>query len=179
MSPRGTSETSPCSSTTVAPWASSHASTPTRTASSHDPVTRGAASQTSRHGTAAANSPATTARTPASRPSTTGGRCAAAASPSVGSERDGRVSRLIGPIVAQRVGEVRHGAPTPPPSTADQARCCISPRMIEAVSDGVLPTRTPAASRASFFACAVPDEPETIAPAWPMVLPSGAVNPAT
>src|SRR3954452_4409983 len=52
-------------------------------------------------------------------------------------------------------------------------------RMSCAVSDGVLPTRTPAASRASFFAWAVPDEPETIAPAWPMVLPSGAVKPAT
>src|SRR3954447_13124128 len=48
-----------------------------------------------------------------------------------------------------------------------------------AVSDGVLPTLTPTASRASFFAWAVPEEPETIAPAWPIVLPSGAVNPAT
>ena len=32
-------------------------------------------------------------------------------------------------------------------------------RASAAVSDGVLPTLTPAASRASFFACAVPDEP--------------------
>src|SRR5699024_365540 len=48
-----------------------------------------------------------------------------------------------------------------------------------AVSDGVLPTLTPAASRASFLAWAVPEEPETMAPAWPMVLPSGAVKPAT
>src|SRR5919206_4429749 len=52
-------------------------------------------------------------------------------------------------------------------------------RAIVAVSDGVLPTRTPAASRASFLAAAVPDEPDTIAPAWPIVLPSGAVKPAT
>lgn len=52
-------------------------------------------------------------------------------------------------------------------------------RASAAVSDGVLPTLTPAASRASFFAAAVPAEPETIAPAWPMVLPSGAVKPAT
>lgn len=37
-----------------------------------------------------------------------------------------------------------------------------------AVSDGVLPTFTPAASRASFLAAAVPDEPDTMAPAWPM-----------
>ena len=52
-------------------------------------------------------------------------------------------------------------------------------RMRLAVSLGVLPTRTPAFSRASFLAWAVPEEPEMIAPAWPMVLPSGAVNPAT
>lgn len=52
-------------------------------------------------------------------------------------------------------------------------------RARRAVSDGVLPTLTPAASRASFFAWAVPEEPETMAPAWPMVLPSGAVKPAT
>ena len=48
-----------------------------------------------------------------------------------------------------------------------------------AVSEGVLPTRTPAASSASFLAAAVPDEPDTIAPACPIVLPSGAVKPAT
>ncbi len=38
-------------------------------------------------------------------------------------------------------------------------------RASAAVSDGVLPTFTPAASSASFFAWAVPDEPETMAPA--------------
>jgi hypothetical protein len=52
-------------------------------------------------------------------------------------------------------------------------------RISAAASDGVLPTLTPAASRASCLAAAVPDEPDTIAPAWPIVLPSGAVNPAT
>jgi hypothetical protein len=46
------------------------------------------------------------------------------------------------------------------------------------VSLGVLPTVTPAASRATFFASAVPDEPEMMAPAWPIVLPGGAVKPA-
>ena len=30
----------------------------------------------------------------------------------------------------------------------------------------------------SFFACAVPEVPEMIAPAWPIVLPGGAVKPA-
>ena len=48
--------------------------------------------------------------------------------------------------------------------------------MSSAVSDGVLPTFTPTASRASFLACAVPDEPDTIAPAWPIVLPSGTAQ---
>ncbi len=61
----------------------------------------------------------------------------------------------------------------------DQPIDCMISRIRAAVSDGVLPTLTPAASRASFFACAVPAEPETMAPAWPMVLPSGAVKPAT
>src|SRR3954463_10001908 len=51
--------------------------------------------------------------------------------------------------------------------------------MSAAVADGVFPTCTPAASRASCLAAAVPDEPDTIAPAWPIVLPSGAVKPAT
>ena len=64
---------------------------------------------------------------------------------------------------------------------ADHARhmlCRIS-RANAAVADGVLPTFTPAASRASFLAAAVPDDPDTMAPACPMVLPSGAVKPAT
>lgn len=47
-----------------------------------------------------------------------------------------------------------------------------------AVSVGVLPTRIPRASRASFLACAVPADPEMIAPACPIVLPGGAVKPA-
>ena len=51
-------------------------------------------------------------------------------------------------------------------------------RMISAVCPGVRPTRMPTASRASFLSCAVPLPPETMAPAWPICLPSGAVNPA-
>ena len=66
------------------------------------------------------------------------------------------------------------------PVSADGAqRAWRISRISWAVSDGVLPTFTPTASRASFFACAVPEEPDTIAPAWPIVLPSGAVKPAT
>ena len=43
-----------------------------------------------------------------------------------------------------------------------------------AVSVGVVPTWIPRASSASFFACAVPEEPEMIAPACPIVFPGGA-----
>ena len=47
-----------------------------------------------------------------------------------------------------------------------------------ATSVGVVPTWIPTASSASFFACAVPDEPLMIAPAWPIVFPGGAEKPA-
>jgi hypothetical protein len=42
----------------------------------------------------------------------------------------------------------------------------------------VVPTLIPRASSACFFASAVPDEPEMIAPACPIVFPGGAVKPA-
>ena len=58
------------------------------------------------------------------------------------------------------------------------ALAASSPAAISATSVGVRPTLTPRASSASAFAAAVPLEPETIAPAWPIVLPGGAVNPA-
>src|ERR1700746_2318900 len=44
-------------------------------------------------------------------------------------------------------------------------RLCRICRASSAVSDGGLPTFTPAASRASFLAAAVPDDPDTMAPA--------------
>jgi len=47
------------------------------------------------------------------------------------------------------------------------------------ISDGLRPTRHPAFSRASILAAAVPLEPDTIAPAWPIFFPGGAVTPAT
>src|SRR5262249_46692467 len=73
-----------------------------------------------------------------------------------------------GPI-GRTGGDVAHRAQRPG----------MTSRTRRAVSLGVRPTRTPTFSRASFFACAVPDDPDTIAPAWPIVFPSGAVNPAT
>ena len=45
-------------------------------------------------------------------------------------------------------------------------------------SDGAAATGMPAASRAAFFSAAVPDVPSTMAPAWPMRLPGGALKPA-
>src|SRR4051812_2276537 len=65
------------------------------------------------------------------------------------------------------VRDARQLTPAPRISTASSATAV-----------GVRPTRTPWASSASAFAWAVPDEPDTIAPAWPMVLPGGAVKPA-
>ena len=49
---------------------------------------------------------------------------------------------------------------------------------ISATWVGLRATRTPFPSSASAFAAAVPLEPDTIAPAWPIVLPGGAVKPA-
>jgi len=43
---------------------------------------------------------------------------------------------------------------------------------------GFMPTCAPASRSASILACAVPFPPETIAPAWPIFFPAGAVTPA-
>ena len=45
-------------------------------------------------------------------------------------------------------------------------------------SVGLRPMRTPADSSASIFPFAVPLPPDTIAPAWPILRPGGAVTPA-
>src|SRR5205809_1417306 len=46
------------------------------------------------------------------------------------------------------------------------------------ISAGLRVTLMPQASMTASFSCAVPLPPETIAPAWPMRLPGGAVTPA-
>ncbi len=84
--------------------------------------------------------------------------------------------RRAAPVGAPRGGRAAPGARSL--ARGPSARGMTS-RTRRAVSLGVLPTLTPAFSRASFLAWAVPEEPETIAPAWPIVLPSGAVKPAT
>ena len=55
------------------------------------------------------------------------------------------------------------------------SRRCLSSGTTSA---GAHATGIPAASRAAFLSAAVPDEPSTIAPAWPMRLPGGAPKPA-
>ena len=106
-------------------------------------------------------------RTALARGSGTEGRCRHKTQPSQSPTHSRR--RRAGP---------RSGYCRGPRSAAGQ-RACMSSLTSRAVSLGVRPTLTPTFSSASFFACAVPAEPEMIAPACPIVLPSGAVNPAT
>jgi hypothetical protein len=76
------------------------------------------------------------------------------------------------------------GGPPPPPRPAigaGQAQPCsltIS-TMSSPASVGFWPTFTPAAASASILPLAVPLPPDTMAPAWPIFLPAGAVTPAT
>jgi hypothetical protein len=64
-----------------------------------------------------------------------------------------------------------------PPGPAPQSVLTIS-AIFSPASVGLLTTWTPAAVRASILAWAVPLDPEMMAPAWPIFLPSGAVTPA-
>jgi hypothetical protein len=79
---------------------------------------------------------------------------------------------------ARAPGGEAAGANAAAPGASGQ-RPRMASRTRVAVSLGVRPTRTPTFSRASFLAWAVPADPEMIAPACPIVLPSGAVKPAT
>src|SRR3954470_15262896 len=94
---------------------------------------------------------------------------------------DGRVDLLRGEPAA---GHQEDPNPSGRPAATAAGRpdsCAQPPRISTAMSEtsvGVRPTRTPLASSASAFACAVPALPDTIAPAWPMVLPAGAVKAA-
>src|SRR2546425_10501707 len=51
--------------------------------------------------------------------------------------------------------------------------------MSPGISEGVLATGMPASWSRAIFSCAVPDPPDTMAPACPMRFPGGAVWPAT
>ena len=59
-----------------------------------------------------------------------------------------------------------------------EARAPAASAASRATSVGFVPTRIPWDSRACFLARAVPALPEMMAPAWPIVLPGGAVKPA-
>ena len=52
------------------------------------------------------------------------------------------------------------------------------PAISSPASVGLSPTCTPAARKASILPCAVPVLPDTMAPAWPIFRPAGAVTPA-
>ena len=71
----------------------------------------------------------------------------------------------------------RAGRPGASGDEAAQSAATIS-AISSPASVGLRPTLTPAARRASIFPCAVPLPPETMAPAWPIFFPAGAVTPA-
>jgi hypothetical protein len=93
--------------------------------------------------------------------------------------REGRIRGVRGLVHARvrvsawHVGGFAVAASGPDPDPARHTVCmtCLSPgsfmieRIRSAVADGVLPTLTPAASRACFLWAAVPEEPDTMAPA--------------
>ena len=89
----------------------------------------------------------------------------------IAGRRAGHPPTRVPGVTAGRRAQARPGGRVQARRMASRARL--------AVPLGVRPTRTPAFSRASFLAWAVPDEPEMMAPACPIVLPSGAVKPAT
>ena len=109
-------------------------------------------------------------------------RCASTATAAAEATRSD-VARPLGklalPTALQRCGECQCRRRTWETGTGTVSGSGGSPASAARSPTGVLPTLTPTASRASFLAAAVPEEPETMAPAWPIVLPSGAVKPAT
>ncbi|MCU1355167.1 MAG: hypothetical protein JWM89_585 [Acidimicrobiales bacterium] len=93
-------------------------------------------------------------------------------------------STMDPPVVAgaRRIGpeELRRHRPfggAPPGAPRAQRPLTIS-TISSPASVGLLPTLTPASVRASILAAAVPLPPDTMAPAWPIFLPGGAVTPA-
>ena len=77
-----------------------------------------------------------------------------------------------------RIAADRDGAARCARSVHGLRRQMVSSAASCAVSVGVVPTRIPRSSSAFCFADAVPEDPEMIAPACPIVLPGGAVKPA-
>ena len=77
-------------------------------------------------------------------------------------------------FAVRRRGVCRGGAEPTERRYRERSAAAIS----SPASVGLSPTATPAAARASIFPCAVPLPPETMAPAWPILRPAGAVTPA-
>ena len=99
-------------------------------------------------------------------------RCGARPGPAPASARwRGARRRPRRPVPATRLRR-RHRCPESG-YTAFTSSAISSPASV-----GFWPTLTPAAASASILPWAVPLPPETMAPAWPIFLPAGAVTPA-
>jgi hypothetical protein len=88
-----------------------------------------------------------------------------------------RCRRPRGPRPVPGRAEAAMHPPRPPSNQRVEARLSAVARM-RATSGGVAATGMPARCRAAFLSAAVPDDPSTIAPAWPIRLPGGALKPA-
>lgn len=102
-------------------------------------------------------------------------------------DRQGVVQKRIenGPCTRYEHSQAHAGhaisAPTGP-GHAISPHCYDRPfttsTILSPASVGFWATVAPTAASASIFACAVPWEPEMMAPAWPILRPGGAVTPA-
>ena len=113
--------------------------------------------------------PITNTSPSATTPKTTRIRMKARSAPSSVDLRGARPCRLL-----RRLPGFHPDPPNPIAKTYRPSASATS----SATSDGLVAALMPAARRASLLASAVLSPPETMAPAWPMVFPSGAVKPA-
>ena len=96
-----------------------------------------------------------------------GGHIGTGIGQSSGGGRGGEFDRRHAPVgrIVDAFGELTDPDDDRRPRIDRRHRPFRISRANSAVADGVLPTFTPAASSASFLAAAVPDEPDTMAPA--------------
>ena len=85
-----------------------------------------------------------------------------------------------GPRTRHEHSEAHAGHATSAPRRARprQARPFTTSTIFSPASVGFWATMAPTAASAAILACAVPWEPEMMAPAWPILRPGGAVTPA-
>ena len=85
-------------------------------------------------------------------------------------------SKAVGTAATVPIGQ--RGRPRSERNVSCGQRAATIAAIRSPASVGFRPTWTPAARRASILPWAVPLPPQTIAPAWPIFLPAGAVTPA-